>query len=540
MPDPLARNPGHAAGIKPVKRVLKRKGNPRSSPGIEEVFEDVDASSDSGKKFSGRAAEVAAIIAAGKNLGKTAADRNASIEKLLAGSGIDQQDMKDLVALKQIRSKVNAGKGSASDVIKSGSGGNPAKAGSGGSGGSGGGGKGTISRTPGSSNDPYLAQLEKALTSMFGNQLDFKLPDQKTLEKMAKDAANREFDPKIASIRSEMSAASKRGGAAAADVGDLYDQLVDQYSKEEKKSIKAYKKSKAGEKKRTKDLRNTITKDYTNRIKEQTKLYKQLGIEAAVPSALEGQFGDQGSQLAQAAQGGATEQAALNMEDMANRDYLASGRVSSKSEGVEQQADIIGQLQDYLRKQGNQVSELEGSKGSMYAQAMLKLQENAAASGLKAQELAMGQQNNMWKALMDLAGFKRGLASDAVNNNMSQAELELKLRQHMDQLGVDNARLKLEGAKAGNKDYKSGLLGASQYLNDQNLTNQFQSSLDAATKFNSSPAARSYYGTGDKAANSPEQMASIIRDNALNNGKSPAEATKLYQAALIYFGKGQG
>lgn len=537
MPIPDARNPGHGDGIKPVKKVTKVTGGPRNRK-VETSYEDVDASSDSGKKYTGRAAEVAAIIAAGKNLGKTSADRNKAIEKLVSGSGLDAQDMKDLVALKLARSKVNAGKGTTKDIIKAGTGGRPTE-GAGGKGGASGAGS-KITKTPGSSSDPYLDQLAKALEGMFGNQLDFKLPDQKTLERMSKEAANREFDPKIASVRSEMSAASKRGGQASKDVGDLYDQLVNQYSQEEKKSIKAYKGAKKSEKKRTKDLRNTITKDYTNRIKEQTKLYKQLGIEAAVPSAMSGQFGDQASQLAQAEQGGATEQAALNMEDLANRDYLASGRVSSRSEGVEQQADIIGQLQDYLRKQGNQVSELEGSKASMYNQAMMKLTENAAASGLKAQELAMGQQNNMWKSLMDLANYKRGLASDAVNNNMSQAELELKLRQHMDQLGVDNAKLKLDATKAGQQNYKSGLLGASQYLNDQRLTGQFQSSLDAATKYAPSAQARSYYGTGDKAANSPEQMASIIRDNALNQGRTPAEATKLYQAALIYFGKGQG
>jgi hypothetical protein len=49
------------------------------------------------------------------------------------------------------------------------------------------------------------------------------------------------------------------------------------------------------------------------------------------------------------------------------------------------------------------------------------------------------------------------------------------------------------------------------------------------------PQAKLMYG--GQAPNTPEEMAQMIRDGAANNGMSPEDQQKLWQAALIYFGK---
>ncbi len=356
-----------------------------------------------------------------------------------------------------------------------------------------------------------ISPLEQMLAQFGGG---FSVPSQADLSKQAQDLSVAEFAPKIAALQAEMNRAKQSGARARKDVGALYDQLVGEYTQEEKRNRKTYKNEKSTNRTRTSNLRNTITDDYTQLIKDRVNEYKALGIESAAPSSLDGVYGDQASQLAQAASEGAIEDYALGQEERASGNFLRDSRLASRQEGAEAQSDVIRQLQDYLNKSGTSLADLQGQQNSMFQQTLAKLTENAASAQTQYQE-------NLWDKLLEYGKFSQDQSNDTFSRDMRLKEFQQKYGN-----GGSSAAL------------GTGLQGAAGYLGDQDLVNFFQGALDAGQKYAGTEQGKAAYGTGFKPANSPEQMASIIRNHAINQGKSPAEAMKLFQAALIYYGRG--
>lgn len=304
------------------------------------------------------------------------------------------------------------------------------------------------------------------------------------------------YDPQIKAIQQEMGRAKGRAKTARADLKALYNDLSGYYDSRMGATRAMYKGAEKGSQARTVGLKNSITSDYTNRLKEQVDMYKSLGIEAAAPSATEGQYSDQASQLGTADIMGNAEQQALAMEERGNETYWNEGAAIAQTEGAEQQTNVITQLQDYLNQQGSSVAGLKGQKSAASAQAMLEAKQKRA-------DQANQQQNQIWSRMLALAKLKQSAAKSG-------------------------------GTSAGKTPTK-GLAGVASYLPSQRLADEFQTSMQQAVTWNQSPQAKQYYG--GEVPNTPEEMAQVIRDNAANRGLSPSDQLALWQAALVYYNK---
>lgn len=338
-----------------------------------------------------------------------------------------------------------------------------------------------------------ITQLENMLKSFGG----MSQPDISSLKSELQKAIAGQYDPQITNLNNEMGQAKKRTAGAKKDIKALYNDLVGYYQGQlapTKARGESYKK----EAKQSGDaLKQSITDDYTQRLREQVDMYKQLGIEAAAPSATEGQMADQTNQMAVADNTSSAEQAALTQEEAADMAYWSEGSGIAKSEGADTQAALDMQLQDYLNKQGGQLALLKGQKDAAYNQGLINLQQQAAESAAK-------QQNELWNRMLDLAKLKQSMARAA-------------------------------GGSGGGSTPTKGLAGALGYLNNSNLGDFFQRSLSEGAVWGNSAQGRQYYG--GQPPNTPEEWAQVIRDNAANKGMSPDDQAKLWQAALIYYGR---
>lgn len=336
--------------------------------------------------------------------------------------------------------------------------------------------------------DP-LANLTAMLQGMGG----ISSPSSQQLMAQAQAMASGTYDPQIKIMQGEQNAAKGRAGAAKKDIAGLFSGLVNYYNGKVAPTNAMFNSAKQASKDRTTSLKGEITADYTNRLKDQVNQYKQLGIEAAVPSATQDQVGNESNALATADTTAAADQAALGQQQAGDQQYWQAGGATSKQEGVERQTDVTTQLNDYLNRSGGQIAGMKAAKAAAYQQGLMQLQQQAAAS-------AQQQQNTLWQHMLDIA----------------------KLRQ-----------------SAGNANKQSiptnGLSGASAYLGTPELSNAFQTQLSNGAKWMNTPQAKQMYG--GHAPNTPEEMAQMIRDGAANNGMSPEDQQKLWQAALIYFGK---
>lgn len=341
-----------------------------------------------------------------------------------------------------------------------------------------------------------IAMLENMLGSFGGNMQPTNI---EALQNELRKAIAAQYDPMISNVRGDISGAKKRAGKAKKDIGAIYDDLVRYYegqvapTKERSKSAKAQAKQNAAA------LKRTISDDYAARLKEQVDMYKNLGIEAAAPSATEGQNEDLANMLAVAENTGAAEETALNLQEQGDLAYWTEGAGIAGNEGAEQQSIITQQLNQYLNEQNQQLSLLKGQKKAAYHTGLMELEQQAAQAASK-------QQNQLWDRMLQLARLKLSAASS--------------------------------GGSRGGSGGGRGLTGALSFLQQTgagSLGTTFQRYLSEASRWASTPSARAMYGGS---VDSPEEWAQVIRDHAINKGLPADEQDALWQAALRYYGRG--
>lgn len=343
---------------------------------------------------------------------------------------------------------------------------------------------------------------------MFGiNQLEGMLgafggvspADMDQLQAELRKAVAGQFDPQISGTKKSMSGAKKRAGAAKKEIGALYDELVGYYQGQVAPTKERSKQAKDTAQYNASALKQSITSDYATRIRDQVDEFKRLGIQAASPSATEGQDADRANALAMAETSRAAEESALNQQAEGDLGYWTEGSGIAKREGTEQEAGITQQLNAFLNEQDQQLEVLKGQKSAAYHTGLMNLQQEAA-------QAASQQQNELWNRMLELARLKLSAAST--------------------------------GGAGGSEDPGRGLSGALGFLKQSgagSLGSTFQQYLAEAQRWASTPGARAMYGG---AVDTPEEWAQVIRDNAVNKRQSGTNADALWQAALRYYGRG--
>lgn len=318
--------------------------------------------------------------------------------------------------------------------------------------------------------------------------------DLSSLKAELQKAIAGQYDPQISNLGKSMGQAKKRTAQAKGEIGALYNQLANYYTGQVAPSKARTKQYKADAKQAGDATKQSITQDYANRMQEQINQYKDLGIDAATPSATAGQSAEAANAKAVADMTQNAEQSALDISGQADTNYWNEGAGAAQTEGADQQSALTQQLNAYLNDQNSQMALLEGQKKAAYSQGLMQLQQQAAQS-------AMQQQNELWNRMLELAKLKNSMAS------------------------------------SGGSMPSKGLSGAVAYLGDQNLSNTFQQYLAEANRWGNSAQGKLYYN-GGQGPRSPEDWAQVIRDDAANHGLSPDQQLALWQAALKYYGRG--
>lgn len=372
----------------------------------------------------------------------------------------------------------------------------------------------------GGGTDPTL----QALTNMLAG-FNVKAPSESQLASQARSGVNAEYNPRIAALQREMEAAKARGKEAKAGVGGVYNSLVKYYTGNVAPTKARNKEAKAQAAARTASLKSEITADYTNRLKEQVEMYKQLGIESAAGTTLPDQQQQEAEALTQAGLSGETEQQALTQEGLGDIRYLTEAGGAAKQEGAEAVSSIESQLQDYLNKQGGQIAGLKGEREAMYAQGLAKLKAESAASTRSAQE-------EMWKKMMQISQLKNEMQNQQFNQQLAGSKFQLDLQKLRD----SEARQSAGGGGSEPKLAKRGLEGVLGL--DPTLVSKgyFMDLLQRSNQWAQTPDALRTFG-GKSPVGNPESMAQIAKWNAQNRGWTPEMQARAYAAMLRYYGR---
>jgi hypothetical protein len=207
--------------------------------------------------------------------------------------------------------------------------------------------------------------------------------DESLLERQAMAQAAAQYDPLISALAQQGSAAQARAGRNSQQLGSMYTGLSNslmgdiapiqqQFSQAQNKTAEQY----AG-------LQQGIKDQYAASQAEQEAMMKRLNIEAAAPTALEGQFKDRDFAVTQAAQQGQNVQSQLEQQGAGAVTYTRQGSELARTEGTNRQADLMAALSDYLNQVQGQIGAQKAAKSAAYQSNLLGLEQDASKSAVQ-------------------------------------------------------------------------------------------------------------------------------------------------------------
>lgn len=332
----------------------------------------------------------------------------------------------------------------------------------------------------------------------------YKAPSEAQLRLQAAALAAEQYDPQINNLRRLMQTTSKRGNENVKALGSMFNALSGSLQADIPKIQADTKKSKGQTQAEYNDLRANLAKQFADSRAAQMAEMKALGIEAAAPDVLPEQHADENFFQSQTAQQGQQALDYLTSIGRNSEEFTRQGAQLARTEGTNRQADVRQQLADLLNEYEGQIGDLGAAKQSsaaaMLAQLMGQVQEN---------QTKFGQQ--------------------AFENKLQLGKFKLD----MDKFAADQSK------SAMGPNYKDGLLGASQWLNQAapgrapELINLVMESLNL-------PEVREgqFAGSGGLPVKmTPEQHAALLRNLANSRGFNSTDQTALTQAILAMYGR---
>lgn len=275
--------------------------------------------------------------------------------------------------------------------------------------------KSAVPQVPGS--DPMesiMAQIQKLISGQGqGPQFQpMQMPtfDPNRYKDEAEDAVNAQFNPILQQIRAQQAQTQTRAGQNKTALAQLYGGAVNDLNAEAKTTQQGYDQAQAESQKLYTDERNRIAAGYAADSAMQRKEQQQLGTAAlgdngaSQQQMADKQFADQmGSQQMQSSQN------ALSQQGLASADYDRSIAGATRQEGVDAQADLMNQLEDYLSTSNTNLANTQAQQAGSITDLMMKMAQagydrDAQNSQFQYQQQRdyIGDQSNLAKMQQDM------------------------------------------------------------------------------------------------------------------------------------------
>lgn len=206
--------------------------------------------------------------------------------------------------------------------------------------------------------------------------------DPALLERQAMAQAAAQYDPVIAALRGQMTAAQQRAGRNQGQLESMYGGLSSSLMNEIAPIQQRYADTQTKVADQYKGLEQHIGQIYQESQAEQEEMMKRLNIEAAAPEALEGQQRDSAFLRAQAAAEGQNVASQITQQGGGAVDYTQSGAQMAKTEGTNRVADLMATLEQYLTEASGQIGANEAARAATYQGNLAQLKQSSQESAL--------------------------------------------------------------------------------------------------------------------------------------------------------------
>lgn len=320
--------------------------------------------------------------------------------------------------------------------------------------------------------------------------------DPALLERQAMATASAQYDPVIAALKGQASAAQTRANRNSQQLGSMFNSLSQDLANQVAPVQQQYADTQSRAAQQYQDLQNNIGNIYNQSLGDQEAMMKRLNIEAAAPDATKGQFDNKAFQQTQAAQQGQNLQDQLTQQGSGAVTFTRQGSQLAKTEGTNRQADLINTLSDYLQGIDTEIGAQSAAKQQAYQAALLGLQQDSQKSGL---DRAQRDFDNYLKTIGVMQSLQKG---GQVSSTKSPADVAPRALS----LGLDT--------------------GSSQAVN-----NAFMSAIS------SDPLILSAVDPNSGLNLSKEALANRVVEQGRQRGLNSSQLNALQTIALEYFGR---
>lgn len=352
--------------------------------------------------------------------------------------------------------------------------------------------------------------IQQLLAGLNAGKPVVKTPDQ--IKKEAASTIGMQFNPQIKSIQQLMTDARKDSGLNAKDIKALYADLAGSYDADAKFAQNEIAKAKADEVKSLGGLQSRNDQQYNGQMADQAAEFQKLGIQDALPQATKNQVDDRAFLNSLNNTESAAQQRFLGDMGLSESNYYRRGAGIAQQRGNESVESLLGNVDQYLKQEGGQLSDLQGQKGSAISQLVSQMtQANNSAYG--------SWDSDRWSRMAQMLGLLN--QSDSQNFNQQMALLKAS-----------------QAGQGGNAPTK-GIEGAYGVLSKL-LGNNSGNTISALQNFLQGQTQRE--GTFRDPNNqprdmTPQQAAYEARQYGTQMKLSPAEIDALVQSVYAYYGK---
>lgn len=248
---------------------------------------------------------------------------------------------------------------------------------------------GTIAGGLNQQQDPLMSLYEQLLGQLQQPVNQPSAIDTDSLMQQVQDALNPLYDQRAASAKSEANRGTK-------DVKEMYRALSNDYERLAPEQIAQSDAAKQQIEDLYGELRSNINGDYARVSKEQGDLFKQLGIESALPEVLDQQAAPvQDASIAASENEAQQQQRYMDIGQM-DSTYMREGSPLATMTGNEVSSNLLAQLQNYLQQ--NEAERTSGIQSS-YMDQLGQAQSQLMQQQQMAQSETGRRQEMLWQML---------------------------------------------------------------------------------------------------------------------------------------------
>ncbi len=242
--------------------------------------------------------------------------------------------------------------------------------------------------------------LYNQLLQMMGQQSGG--PSFEELQSRAQTIADAQFNPQIELLYRQQAAAQDRAKRSQEGLGGLYEALANSYASDVPNVQQTYQNAINTQQGQQQQLQQNLQSDYQGRQDALNQLAQQYNQQQAADEGMQPILNDQTFIQNLQQQIGQQGQQALQQQQAANVNYTQQGQRLSQAEGSNRQADVMAQLEDYMRQSEGNIAGLNAERQGSMASALAQMQNQQ-------DQMRMQNQQNQWSQMMDMLGARQSI-----------------------------------------------------------------------------------------------------------------------------------